>query len=50
MFDDVGMDRVATESGCVSAGSLSAGLLLRRDVFFVEEVVCNSGDVGRLRL
>ena len=49
-FDDVVMDRVSTESGCGSAGSLSAGLLLRRDVFCVEEVVGNSGDAGRLRL
>ena len=49
-FDEGGMDRVSTESGCGSAGSLSAGLLLRRDVFFVEEAVCNSGEAGRLRL
>ncbi len=48
---DVGTDsRVSTESGCGSAGSLSAGLILRRDMFCTEEVVGNSGDAGRLRL
>ena len=49
-LDDVGADRVSTESGCGFAGSLSAGLLLRRDVVWAEEVADNSGDAGRLRL
>jgi hypothetical protein len=48
-FDDVGTKRVSTESGCGSAGSLSAGLLFRRDVFYAEEVVgyqCGCGDAN----
>ena len=49
-LDDVGTDRVSTESGCGSAGSLSAGLLLRRGVVCAEEFAGNSGDAGRLRL
>ncbi len=42
--------RVFMESGCGSAGSLSAGLLLRRDAFCAEEVAVDSGDAGRWRL
>ena len=49
-LDDVGTDRVSTESWCGSAGSLSARWLLRRDVVGAEEVAGNSGDSGRLRL
>jgi len=42
--------RVLMESGCGSAGSLSAGLLLRRDAFCAEEVAVDSGDAGCWRL
>ena len=42
--------RVLMDSGCGSAGSLSAGLLFRRDVFCAEEVAVDSGDAGRWRL
>ena len=34
--------RVLMESGCGSAGSLSAGLLFRRDVVCAEEVAIDS--------
>ena len=44
------MNRVSTESGCGSAGSFSAGLLLRREVLCAEVVVGSSGDAGRVRL
>ena len=46
---EVETDRVLMESGCGSAGSLSAGLLFRRDVFYAEEVVgyqCGCGDAN----
>ena len=42
--------RVFMESGCGSAGSLSAGVLLRRDTFCTGEVAVDSGDAGRWRL
>ena len=48
--DEVGTGRVLMESGCSSAGSLSAGLLLRRDVVCTEEVVDDFDDAWRLRL
>ena len=44
---EVETDRVLMESGCGSAGSLSAGLLFRRDVVCAEEVADDSGDAGR---
>ena len=48
-LDEVGTNGVSMESGCGSAGSLSAGSLLRRDVFCAEEVVGNSAlALGRL--
>ena len=37
------------ESGCGSAGSFSAGVVVRRDVFLAEEVEMDSGDAGRWR-
>ena len=37
------------ESGCGSAGSFSAGVLVRRDVFCAEGVEVGSGDAGRWR-
>jgi hypothetical protein len=40
-LDEVGTDGVSMESGCGSAGSLSAGLLLRRDVVCAEEEVAD---------
>ena len=46
----VEIGRLFMESGCGSAGSLSAGLLLRRDAFCAEEVAVDSGDDGRWRL
>ena len=49
-LDEVGTNGVSMESGCGSAGSLSVGLLLRRDVVCAEEVEDKSGDAGRLRL
>ena len=47
---EVETGKVLLESGCGSAGSLSAGLLFRLDVVFAEEVADNSGDAGRWRL
>jgi hypothetical protein len=44
---EVETDRVLMESGCGSAGSLSAGLLFRRDIVRAEEVADDSGDAGR---
>ena len=40
---------VLRESGCGSAGSLRAGVLVRRDVFGAEEVEVDSGDACRWR-
>jgi len=37
------------ESGCGSAGSFSAGVLVRRKVFCAEGVAVDSGDAGRWR-
>ncbi len=42
--------RVLMDSGCGSAGSLSAGLLFRGDVFCAEEVAVDSSDANRWRL
>ena len=48
--EEVETGRVLMESGCGSAGSLSAGLLFRRDVVCAEEVAVDFGDAGRWRL
>ena len=42
--------KVLMESGCGSAGSLSAGWLFCHDVVCAEEVADDSGDAGRWRL
>jgi hypothetical protein len=47
--EDVATGWVWRESGCGSAGSFSAGVLVRRDVFCAEEVEVGSGDAGRWR-